>query len=149
MSMFEYQLFCTIAEQKNMARASEMLHITPSAATHAMNALERRVGFPLINRSRRGITLTTNGQLLLSMVQTILSDEELLWQEIAKINMTLDHNISKQLELLGEGQQMVIDKFKQLDQVAEDVEDIKDTVNALEAITKSNTTQIKELRIAK
>ena len=44
---------------------------------------------------------------------------------------------------------MVIDKFKQLDQVAEDVEDIKDTVNALEAITKSNTTQIKELRIAK
>lgn len=70
-------------------------------------------------------------------------------QEIAKINMTLDHNISKQLELLGEGQQMVIDKFKQLDQVAEDVEDIKDTVNALEAITKSNTTQIKELRIAK
>ena len=63
MSMFEYQLFCTIAEQKNMARASEMLHITPSAATHAMNALERRVGFPLINRSRRGITLTTNGQL--------------------------------------------------------------------------------------
>ena len=86
MSMFEYQLFCTIAEQKNMARASEMLHITPSAATHAVNALERRVGFPLINRSRRGITLTTNGQLLLSMVQTILSDEELLWQEIAKIN---------------------------------------------------------------
>ncbi len=70
-------------------------------------------------------------------------------QEIAKINMTLEHNISKQLELLGEGQQMVIDKFKQLDQVAEDVEDIKDTVNALEAITKSNTTQIKELRIAK
>ena len=69
-------------------------------------------------------------------------------QEIAKINMTLEHNISKQLELLGEGQQMVIDKFKQLDQVAEDVEDIKDTVNALEAITKSNTTQIKELRIA-
>ena len=70
-------------------------------------------------------------------------------QEIAKINMTLEHNISKQLGLLGEGQQMVIDKFKQLDQVAEDVEDIKDTVNALEAITKSNTTQIKELRIAK
>ena len=70
-------------------------------------------------------------------------------QEIAKINMTLEHNTSKQLELLGEGQQMVIDKFKQLDQVAEDVEDIKDTVNALEAITKSNTTQIKELRIAK
>ena len=33
--------------------------------------------------------------------------------------------------------------------VAEDVEDIKDTVNALEAITKSNTTQIKELRIEK
>lgn len=70
-------------------------------------------------------------------------------REIAKINMTLEHDISKQLKLLGEGQQMVIDKFKQLDQVAEDVEDVKDTVNALEAITKTNTTQIKELRLIK
>lgn len=41
------------------------------------------------------------------------------------------------------------EKFKKLDQVAEDVEDIKGTVHILEAVTKSNTTQIKELRLVK
>ena len=86
MSMTEYQLFCAIAEQRNMARAAEILHITPSAATHAMNALERKIGFPLINRSRSGITLTSNGKLLLPRFQAILSGEEILKQEISKIN---------------------------------------------------------------
>lgn len=70
-------------------------------------------------------------------------------QRTTKIEFVLEHDVSKQLKLLGEGQQMVIDKFKRLDQVAEDVEDVKDTVNALEAITKTNTTQIKELRLIK
>ena len=70
-------------------------------------------------------------------------------QEIGKINMTLEHDVSKQLKLLGEGQQMVIDKFAKLDQVAEDVEEIKAKVTALEAVTKDNTSQIRELKIAK
>ena len=69
-------------------------------------------------------------------------------QEIGKINMTLEHDVSKQLKLLGEGQQMVIDKFAKLDQVAEDVEEIKAKVTALEAVTKDNTSQIRELKIA-
>ena len=41
MSMTAYRLFCVIAEERNMSRAAQQLHITPSAATHAMNALER------------------------------------------------------------------------------------------------------------
>ena len=41
------------------------------------------------------------------------------------------------------------DKFKKLDQVAEDVEEIKAKVTALEAVTKDNTSQIRELKIAK
>ena len=69
--------------------------------------------------------------------------------DITKINMTLEHDVKTQLKLLGEGQQMVIDKFQKLDQVAEDVEEIKAKVTALEAVTKDNTSQIRELKIAK
>lgn len=70
-------------------------------------------------------------------------------QEITKIHMTLEHDVSKQLQLLGEGQQMVIDKFTKLDQAAEDVEEIKKKVFALEEASKNQASQIKELRIAK
>ena len=32
MSMTAYRLFCVIAEERNMSRAAQQLHITPSAA---------------------------------------------------------------------------------------------------------------------
>ncbi|MGI5962372.1 MAG: LysR family transcriptional regulator [Lawsonibacter sp.] len=86
MSLAEYRLFCTIAEQKSMARAAEILHITPSAATHAMNALEKTTGFPLLNRDRGGITLTAHGELLLPRFRAILLEEERLKEEISQIN---------------------------------------------------------------
>ena len=70
-------------------------------------------------------------------------------QRTTKIEFTLEHDVSKQLQLLTEGQQGMNDKFKKLDQVAEDVEEIKAKVTALEAVTKDNTSQIRELKIAK
>lgn len=86
MSLSEYQLFCAIAEQRNMKRAAEQLHITPSAATHAMNALEKSLGFPLLNRDRGGITLTVQGELLLPHFRAVLQEEEKLQEEISQIN---------------------------------------------------------------
>ena len=69
--------------------------------------------------------------------------------DITKINVTLENDVKTQLKLLGEGQQMVIEKFAKLDKVAEDVEEIKVKVTALENVTKDNTAQIKDIRIAK
>lgn len=86
MSLAAYQLLCTIAEQKNMARAAELLHITPSAATHAMNTLEKALGFSLLNRDRGGITLTAHGEMLLPRFRAILLEEEKLQEEISQIN---------------------------------------------------------------
>ena len=70
-------------------------------------------------------------------------------QRTTKIEFTLEHDVSKQLQLLTEGQQGMNDKFQKLDQVAEDVEEIKIKVTALEEVTRSNTSQIRELKIAK
>lgn len=70
-------------------------------------------------------------------------------QRTTKIEFTLEHDVSKRLQLLTEGQQGMNDKFAKLDQVAEDVEEIKAKVTALEAVTKDNTSQIRKLKIAK
>ena len=61
-------------------------------------------------------------------------------QEITKINVTLENDIKTQLQLLGEGQQGMNEKF---------AEEIKVKVTALENVTKDNTAQIKDIRIAK
>lgn len=86
MSLAVYQLFCTIADEGNMRRAAELLHITPSAATHAMNSLEKELGFLLLNRDRGGVTLTMQGEQLLPRFRAVLREEERLQEEIAQIN---------------------------------------------------------------
>ena len=72
------------------------------------------------------------------------SDERMTKMEIHQENVT-----DKNIHLLLEGQQGMNEKFQKLDQVAENVEEIKAKVTALEAVTRDNTSQIKELRIAK
>lgn len=82
----------------------------------------------------------------LGVVESDMADMK---TDITKINVTLENDVMTQLKLLGEGQQMVIEKFAKLDKVAEDVEEIKVKVTALEAVTKDNTAQIRDLRIVK
>ena len=69
--------------------------------------------------------------------------------EVTKINIKLENDIEKKIDLLFEGQQGMNEKFQKLDTVAENVEEIKVTVNALEAMTKANVTDIKELKLVK
>ena len=57
--------------------------------------------------------------------------------------------MEKTLGLLMEAQGETREKVKRLDKVAEDVEEIKIRVSALEGVTKENTSQIKDIRLAK
>lgn len=86
MSLSTYQLFCTIAETRNLTRAAELLNMTPSAASHAISSLEKSVGFELLNRNRQGVTLTDNGELLLQHFHAVLAEEIRLQEEISQIH---------------------------------------------------------------
>ena len=85
------------------------------------------------------------GQLLEPIKQDLAEVKE----RTTKIEVTLENDVKKQLQLLGEGQQGMNEKFAKLDKVAEDVEEIKIKVSALESVTKENTSQIKDIRLAK
>lgn len=62
------QVFVTAARAKNMTRAAERLHLTVSALSHQVRALEQRLGYSLFTRGPRGLTLTPEGTLLLDRV---------------------------------------------------------------------------------
>lgn len=80
------ELFCRIAEQGNMGRAAEMLHMSPSAASHAISALERELGFELLSRDRTGCRLTPHGRLLLPGFQALQAEAVHLQEEIDRLN---------------------------------------------------------------
>ena len=79
-----------------------------------------------------------------SDIRTMKDDIQSLKADNAKL-ITLE----KKVDLLLEGQQGINEKFQKLDRVAEDVEEIKVKVTALENVTRDNTSQIRELKIAK
>ena len=86
-------------------------------------------------------------------------DEKMLLEEIGKMiapiaerqmhMQTMMEHMDKNINALAEGQKGMNEKFAKLDQVADDVEEIKVKVTALEAVTKDNTAQIRDLRIVK
>lgn len=62
------QGFVAAVRHGNLTRAAASLHLTVSALSHQMRALEDRVGYPLLVRSARGVSPTADGQRLLDRI---------------------------------------------------------------------------------
>lgn len=60
------QVFETVALHLNMTHAANYLCLTQAAVSRQIQLLEAYFGFPLFQRHARGLTLTAEGQLLLS-----------------------------------------------------------------------------------
>ena len=54
MTLLEYRIFHTVVEQGSFARAAQMLHLTPSAISHAVSSMEEACGFALFVRGKIG-----------------------------------------------------------------------------------------------
>ncbi|GAA2446639.1 LysR family transcriptional regulator [Streptomyces macrosporus] len=59
------EYFLTVVEESSFTRAAELLHVTQSALSHQIRALEREVGGPLLERLPRGVRPTPMGRAFL------------------------------------------------------------------------------------
>lgn len=69
-----------------MRLASERLHISQSAVSRRIQALERSVGAPLLERSSQGAVLTSRGKLLAATAQQVLAEAVNLSKEIEALH---------------------------------------------------------------
>jgi DNA-binding transcriptional LysR family regulator len=68
----ELRYFVTVAEELHFSRAAERLGMAQPPLSRAIQQLERRLGVTLLERNRRGVTLTGAGQVLLDEARAIL-----------------------------------------------------------------------------
>lgn len=66
------EIFVTTAEQKSFTRAAELLHMTPSAISLSIKALENKLGVRLFERSNKYVQLTEAGQVMYTQSKEIL-----------------------------------------------------------------------------
>jgi DNA-binding transcriptional LysR family regulator len=64
-----YQVFYFTAKTGSLSKAAEELYITQPAVTHAIKQLEGKLGGALFFRTSKGVTLTTEGEMLYSHIE--------------------------------------------------------------------------------
>lgn len=66
MTLDQLRIFIAVAEREHLTRAADALHLTPSAVSAAIHALESRYGVRLFHRIGRRIELSQTGRLFLA-----------------------------------------------------------------------------------
>ena len=85
MTLLEYRIFHTVTQQGSFARAAQILHLTPSAISHAVSSLETELGTKLVVRSHGGVSLTADGRALLPYFQQMCALQHQLEQKAADL----------------------------------------------------------------
>lgn len=71
-ALWEYQVFCAVAERQSFVLAARALGASPSAVTRSVQALERQVGAQLLLRSKSSVALTPQGESYFEYARELL-----------------------------------------------------------------------------
>ena len=73
MELRQLEYFVAVAEEANFTRAAERIHVAQPAVSAQIQRLEREVGQPLLDRSRRTVRLTAAGEAALPHAKAALA----------------------------------------------------------------------------
>lgn len=92
MDINKYRLFADVAETNNFTKTGDRMGYTQPGVSHILKTLEEEVGFTLFVRTRKGVSLTANAQLILPYIRNLLSASEQLDQIVHDLNgLTVGH----------------------------------------------------------
>jgi DNA-binding transcriptional LysR family regulator len=78
------RLFVAICEERSFSEAADREHLTTSAVSKRLAALESQIGAALIARSRRGVRLTAAGEALLPAARGLLQSMAQLQAQLSE-----------------------------------------------------------------
>ncbi|KAB2439377.1 LysR family transcriptional regulator [Bacillus luti] len=72
MDIKDLTVFYEVAKESNISHAAKNLNYVQSGVTMRMKQLENELGVPLFYRNGKGVTLTSNGEILLTYAKQII-----------------------------------------------------------------------------
>src|SRR3569832_2975060 len=79
------RLLQAVTEAGGLTAAADRLHLTQSAVSHQLKALEDALGLPLVERATRPLGLTAAGRRLLPLAHAALPQVEAALRGLAKL----------------------------------------------------------------
>ena len=84
------RLYCDVIRLRSFSRGAELNFISQSAASQAVQQLEREVGTPLIDRTKRPFAVTAEGQALYQACRSLIESWEKAKAEVASVKARVD-----------------------------------------------------------
>jgi len=75
-----------LAEAGSVSRAAERVHLTQSALSHQLKALERNYGTAMVKREGQSVKLTGPGQRLVALARAVANEIEVAERDLAKLS---------------------------------------------------------------
>ena len=85
----ELQIFAAVARHRSFRKAAEERNVTASSLSHAMRALETRLGIRLLNRTTRSVVPTEAGAHLYARVERLMLELDQALDEVNDFRDTL------------------------------------------------------------
>jgi LysR family transcriptional regulator for metE and metH len=79
------RLLQALVESGGLTAAAERLHLTQSAVSHQLKALENLLGLSLLERTTRPVRLTSAGKRLLQLAEATLPEVEAALRDLSKL----------------------------------------------------------------
>lgn len=94
MDTFKIKAILKAAEYKSLSKAAEEFSYTPSAFSHMLSAFEKELNVKIFERNSKGVTLTSEGKMLIDNFKEMLISEEKLWDKIVTLKGFKDNNLT-------------------------------------------------------
>lgn len=85
-NLLKYLAFVETVDKGSFTKAANSLNYAQSSISKMIADLEKEWGFPLLERNKKGVYLTSSGKQLLPYTRKILSDFEEMQQQVHAIN---------------------------------------------------------------
>lgn len=82
MTLLSYEIFNQIVEQGSFAKTAEVMHLTPSAISHAVSSMEEEFKEAVFVRDKNGVRLTSAGEQIYPCIKKILNANNNLQQTL-------------------------------------------------------------------
>lgn len=86
MNLSKYDILLKTIELGSFTKVADHIGYTQSAVSQVIHSLENELGTVLLLRSRSGVSLTTEGEILLPYIQNIINDHHALAEQINQLH---------------------------------------------------------------
>ena len=89
MSLVKYEILLNALKYGSITAAAEQMGYTQSGVSHMLNSLEDELGVKLIIRNKKGVSLTSSGEILLPYIKKVVSENDAFMQAVSEVNDVL------------------------------------------------------------